>query len=336
MTDQLSSLQKMSVIVADTADFSLLAHYKPQDATTNPSLILQASKSEDKAVLLDNALRRALAASGSTTASFAQLMELALEFLLVEFGKQILQRIPADGRVSIEVDARLSFDTVGSIRKARRIVAIFEADGVPRSRLYIKLASTWEGIRAAEVLEKEGIACNLTLLFSFAQAVACAQAGASLISPFVGRVLDWYKKNSSKDADFSSVRDPGVIFVRKVYSYYKTYGYKTTVMAASFRTTDEIRNLAGCDKITIAPKLLDELKKTPGSIPRALVPQPASADAVSPKLTKLTRPTFEAMHNDDAMASEKLAEGIRAFSADTVLLENIMAQRLIKMKRSKI
>ena len=329
---QLDSLSKMSVVVADTANFDLLQKWQPQDATTNPSLVLAGSKNQTSQFLVDTAIRRAIKASQNPNANFGTILDLTMEFLLVEFGKEILKRIP--GRVSVEVDARLSFNTIASVRKALSIVAKFEADGIPRSRLYIKLASTWEGIKAAEILEKKhGICCNLTLLFSFAQAVACCQAGVSLISPFVGRILDWYKKKNPK-VTYTSETDPGVLSVRAIYNYYKKYGYETTVMAASFRNVGEIVALAGCDKITISPALLDQLQKTPGELERFLSRENvlANKDDIEPKWPMMSRANFETAHNEDAMAVEKLSEGIRNFSKDTVTLEHMIAKRIMMIR----
>lgn len=316
--NQLEQLRKFTTVVADTGDFESMKIYQPQDATTNPSLILQAASKDEYKHLVE----KAVAEMKVSQLAGAELLDATLDRILVLFGLEILKIVP--GRVSTEVDARLSFDTEATIDKARHLIAAYEKEGQSRDRILIKIASTWEGIRAAEVLEREGIHCNLTLLFSFAQAVACAEAGVQLISPFVGRILDWYKASTGKD--YQGDEDPGVQSVRKIYNYYKKHGYKTEVMGASFRNKGEILALAGCDLLTISPGLLGELQ--------------ASDEPVEPKLTiaqalhcnseKVTfdEKTFRYELNEDAMATEKTAQGIRNFAADIVKLENVVAGML--------
>ncbi|AAZ13324.1 transaldolase, putative [Trypanosoma equiperdum] len=331
--NQLESLKKHTCVVIDTADFSLLKEFSAEDATTNPSLVLAGSQVPQHAHLVNSAvefarsnvsrLRDGLLSSADDER--AQLLELAVDKLTVSFGVEILKAIP--GRVSSEVDARLSYDADKMVKKAQHIVQLYAEAGVPKERLYIKLASTWEGIRAAERLEREGINCNLTLLFSFDQAVACAQAGVALISPFVGRVLDWYKAKYPEQADtFIGAQDPGVIAVTKIYNYYKRHGYKTVVMGASFRNTGEVLELAGCDKLTISPKLLQELASTPGEVVRKL--DPARLTQSIPKLSELTRPESLFERETNNMAVEKLEEGIRNFAKDTEKLEALIATLL--------
>lgn len=324
MSSALDVLKKYSIVVADTADFALLKEFAPTDATTNPSLILQGSKNAKYQQIIDDAV--AYANKNATTV--AEKVDLALDKLTVSFGLEILKLIP--GRVSTEVDAKLSFDTEASVAKALKLVKMYEDAGIPRDRLYIKLASTWEGIQAARILEAQGIACNLTLLFSFAQAVACAQADVALISPFVGRIMDWYKAKEKKDYK-DPLTDPGVISVSRIYNYYKIHGYKTTVMGASFRNTGEVIALAGCDKITISPALLKQLGTLPGdSVTLRLdknSPKPANAGDAK-KIPTLSRSDFLFMHNEDPMAVEKLAEGIRSFNKDTRQLEGIILKKL--------
>lgn len=319
----LSELKKHSVVVADTADFNLLKEFAPTDATTNPSLILAGSKNAKYQKIIDDAVAYAKATCPAT-ATDAEKIEAALDKLTVAFGLEILKLIP--GRVSTEVDAKLSFNTEASVAKALKLVKLYEEAGIGKDRLYIKLASTWEGIEAARVLEAQGISCNLTLLFSFAQAVACAQAEVSLISPFVGRIMDWYKAKEKKDFSKDPTTDPGVVSVSRIYNYYKAYGYKTTVMGASFRNAGEIVALAGCDKITISPALLKEL----GTLPAASVVRRLKENATTTdkKLPKLARADFLFMHNEDPMAVEKLAEGIRGFVKDTRILEGIILKKL--------
>lgn len=306
---QLELLREMTTIVADTGDINSIKVHKPQDATTNPSLILAAAKNPEYKHLVDEAIDWGKSKSD----------EAIMNKLFVNFGIAILKIVP--GRVSTEVDARLSFDVEESIEKARTFIKLYEAEGISRERILIKLASTWEGILAAEVLEKEGIHCNMTLLFSFAQAVACAEAGVTLISPFVGRILDWYKKNENKES-YPPAEDPGVISVTQIYNYYKKFGYKTQVMGASFRNVDEIRELAGCDLLTIAPSLMSELSASSAPLPRKLSPETAK-NSKAEKIT-LDEKTFRWMHNEDAMATDKLAEGIRKFAADAVALKKLI------------
>jgi transaldolase len=298
MTTQLESLRKQSLVVADSGDIEAVARWKPQDATTNPSLLL----------------------ASAVDARFRHLMDRDVDRVFVNFGCEILKHIP--GRVSTEVDARLSFDSAKSIEKARGFISLYEKAGVKRDRVLIKLASTWEGIKAAEQLEREGIHCNMTLLFSFAQAVACADAGATLISPFVGRIYDWHRQQRKvEEIDISE--DPGVASVTRIYNYYKKHGYKTQVMGASFRKTAQILALAGCDLLTIAPDLLEKLSRAEGDVPRKLSPERAKAQPIE-KLS-LDEKAFRWMHNEDAMATEKLAEGIRRFDADARKLEKLLA-----------
>lgn len=311
-TTQLDQLKQFTTVVADTGDFVSMKEFAPQDATTNPSLILKAAAMADYAWLVDKALQEA-GSSASLSAT--------IDRLLVLFGLEILKIVP--GRVSTEVDARLSFDRDGTIAKAREIIGLYEKAGVSRSRILIKIASTWEGIKAAEVLQREGINCNLTLLFSFAQAVACAEGKIQLISPFVGRILDWHKKNSGKD--FVGADDPGVKSVTQIYTYYKKFGYKTEVMGASFRNKGEILELAGCDLLTIAPALLAELKASPEVLARKL--DPTKAAAAELQKVSFDEPAFRFALNEDAMATEKTAEGIRLFSADIVKLEQLIRQK---------
>ncbi|MEQ1839050.1 MAG: transaldolase, partial [Verrucomicrobiales bacterium] len=301
MANQLEQLKQFTVVVADTGDFESMREYKPQDATTNPSLILKASQQEQYAHLVDKAVK-----DTGTSAS----VEAIIDRVLISFGKEILKIVP--GRVSTEVDARLSFDTQGTLDKARELIALYEADGIPRERILIKIASTWEGIAAATVLQKEGINCNLTLMFSLAQAVACAEGGIKLISPFVGRIYDWFKKNTGNE--YTGADDPGVQSVRQIYTYYRKFGHATEVMGASFRNTSQILELAGCDLLTIGTNLLEELKNTEGKVERKLSPD--LAGGVDVARLKLDEKTFRFLLNEDAMATEKTAEGIRAFSAD--------------------
>ncbi len=315
----LDSLKQMTVVVADTGDIESIARYTPRDATTNPSLIYAAAQMPQYARLIDEAIAFAKA----ETKDPAQRTQACLDKLAVNFGLEILKIVP--GRVSTEVDARLSFDTNGSIRKARRLIGLYEAAGIKRERILIKVASTWEGVRAAETLEKEGIHCNLTLLFSFAQAVACAEARVTLISPFVGRIYDWYKA-FRKVNDIPATEDPGVHSVTEIYHYFKKFGYKTEVMGASFRNTGEIIELAGCDLLTISPHLLQELQNTQGTLTRKLDPE--KAKSMSLQKIEMDEKTFRWMLNEDAMATEKLAEGIRKFAADLVKLEKYVQQRL--------
>ena len=317
MTTQLDSLRSMTVVVADTGDIDAIKKYQPQDATTNPSLILSASALPQYAPLIDEAIAYAKAQS----ADKAQQLIDAEDKLAVNIGLEILKIVP--GRISTEVDARLSYDTQATVEKARKLIALYNAAGISNDRILIKIASTWQGIRAAEILEKEGINCNLTLLFSEAQARACAEAGVYLISPFVGRILDWYKANTDKK-EYAPAEDPGVISVTKIYNYYKEYGYKTVVMGASFRNVGEIIELAGCDRLTIAPALLKELQENSTALVRKL----DYKGEVKAKPQPLTEAEFYWQHNSDAMAVEKLADGIRKFAVDQEKLETMLSAKL--------
>jgi len=307
------SLKKYTTVVADTGDIEAIARHRPQDATTNPSLLYHAAQMPAYRHLVEEAADVASELGGSNT----QMAEEFIDQLFVLFGSEILKVVP--GRVSTEVAARLSFDTAGTVAKARKLISLYGKKGISRERILIKIASTWEGIRAAELLETEGIHCNLTLLFSFAQAVACAEAGVTLISPFVGRIYDWYKKERG-GAEIPVDQDPGVASVTRIYNYYKKFGYKTQVMGASFRNVNQILRLAGCDLLTISPDLLEQLEKTEGTLERKLDPAKASAASNEQRLC-LDEKTFRWMHNEDAMATEKLAEGIRKFNSDAQHLE---------------
>ena len=327
MTTQLDSLRSMTVVVADTGDIDAIKKYQPQDATTNPSLILSASALPQYAPLIDEAIARgsnlhdlADYAQAQSADKAQQLID-AEDKLAVNIGLEILKIVP--GRISTEVDARLSYDTQATVEKARKLIALYNAAGISNDRILIKIASTWQGIRAAEILEKEGINCNLTLLFSEAQARACAEAGVYLISPFVGRILDWYKANTDKK-EYAPAEDPGVISVTKIYNYYKEYGYKTVVMGASFRNVGEIIELAGCDRLTIAPALLKELQENSTALVRKL----DYKGEVKAKPQPLTEAEFYWQHNSDAMAVEKLAEGIRKFAVDQEKLEAMLSAKL--------
>ncbi len=315
---QLDQLKQFTTVVADTGDFESMRKYEPQDATTNPSLILKAAQQAEYRHLLDQAIDE-LRDSG---ASGDALVHSIIDRVLILFGKAILEIVP--GRVSTEVDARLSFDIDGSIEKARRIIELYEREGVDRDRVLIKVASTWEGIRAADQLEDEGIHCNLTLMFSLVQAVACAEAGIQLISPFVGRIYDWYKKDTGRE--YTGADDPGVQSVNQIYAYYKKFGYPTEVMGASFRNTSQILELAGCDLLTISPDLLETLQNTDGEVPRKLDPDEAAATDL--ERIEITEKNFRFLLNEDAMATEKTAEGIRKFAADMVKLENLIREAL--------
>jgi transaldolase len=315
---QLDQLKKFTKVVADTGDFESIRAFQPQDATTNPSLILAATQKPEYGYLLEKAIADH---KGSALSSSAKI-ESIIDHLLVLFGTEILKIVP--GRVSTETDARLSFNTEGSINKGRQLIALYEQGGIPRERILIKIASTWEGIKAAEQLRKESINCNLTLLFSFPQAVACAEAGVRLISPFVGRIYDWYKANTGKD--YKGADDPGVQSVTRIYNYYKKFGHETEVMGASFRNIGQITNLAGCDLLTISPNLLDELSKSVEPITRKL--DPAIAKASDAEKVTLDEKTFRFEFNEDPMAVDKTAEGIRKFSADIVKLEKLIASKL--------
>jgi transaldolase len=308
MASQLESLRKHSLVVADTGDIDAVAHWRPQDATTNPSLLLASAADPRYRPLVEKSVREAGGDPGR-----------AMDLLFVRFGAEILKHVA--GRVSTEVDARLSFDTEASVRKATGIISLYEKQGVTRQRVLIKLASTWEGIRAAERLEREGIHCNLTLLFSFAQAVACAEAGVTLISPFVGRIYDWHRQ-ARKVEDIAIEEDPGVASVVRIYNYYKKHGYATQVMGASFRKTGQILALAGCDLLTIAPDLLEKLSAAPGEVSRRLSTEEAKRQSI--EKIALDEKTFRWMHNEDAMATDKLAEGIRRFDADARKLEGLI------------
>ena len=317
MTTQLDSLRNMTVVVADTGDIEAIKKYQPQDATTNPSLILSASSLPQYSPLIDEAVSYAKAQSNDKS---QQLID-AEDKLAVNIGLEILKIVP--GRISTEVDARLSYDTQATVEKARKLIALYNAAGISNDRILIKIASTWQGIRAAEILEKEGINCNLTLLFSEAQARACAEAGVYLISPFVGRILDWYKASSDKK-EYAPAEDPGVISVTKIYNYYKEYGYNTVVMGASFRNVGEITELAGCDRLTIAPALLKELQENSTALVRKL----EYKGEVKAKPQPLTESEFYWQHNSDAMAVEKLADGIRKFAVDQEKLETMLSEKL--------
>ena len=319
----LESLKKFTTVVSDSGNFESISEYKPQDATTNPSLILAAVKEEKYAKLLGPAVDYAKSQGGSQES----IIENAVDRLLVSFGEEILKIIP--GRVSTEVDARLSFNKDATIAKARKLIELYESVGVSKERVLIKIASTWEGIKAAQELEeKYGIHCNLTLLFSFCQAVACAEANVTLISPFVGRILDWYKKNHP-DGNYDGANDPGVKSVRHIYNYYKQNGYKTIVMGASFRNTSEIEELTGCDYLTIAPKLLDELKQGSKQFEPRLSPEMANSGEKIPKVSYINdEPGFRWAQPDDPMGFDKLFEGIRKFAVDADTLKGIIGKHL--------
>jgi transaldolase len=317
--NKLDQLKKMTTIVSDTGEFEEIQKYHPTDATTNPSLILAAALKPEYQFLIDEAVQFGKKSSSQSKEQLAQI----LDKLFVNFGLEILKIVP--GRVSTEVDARLSYDVEGSVTKARRFISLYESAGIDRKRILVKLASTWQGMRAAEILEKEGIHCNMTLMFSMAQAVGCADAKATLISPFVGRILDWYKKSEGK-ASYPPAEDPGVISVTQIYNYYKKMGIKTQIMGASFRNIDEILELAGCDLLTIAPKLLEELKQAEGAVPRKLDPEAAKHMAIE-KL-HLDEKTYRWLMCENPMATDKLAEGIRNFAKDIIKLEKMIAERL--------
>lgn len=322
----LEQLREMTVVVADTGDIQAIKQFTPRDATTNPSLITAAAQMPEYAEIVNDTLKQAKADAGSG-ASDKEVANLAFKRLAVAFGLKILNIIP--GRVSTEVDARLSYDTDATIEVAKDLIGQYEAAGVSRDRILIKIASTWEGIRAAEALEKEGIHCNLTLLFGLHQAIACAEAGATLISPFVGRILDWYKKDTGRDS-YPAAEDPGVLSVTQIYNYYKKFGYNTEVMGASFRNLGEITELAGCDLLTISPKLLAQLQETEAELPRRLDPKHAASQDIE-KLS-LDKATFDKMHAADRMASDKLEEGIVGFSKALVSLEELLAERLTQLE----
>lgn len=318
MSNQLESLKGYTTIVADTGDFQSIAEYTPQDATTNPSLILKAAQQAEYSAIVD----KAVAEFANSDLSGDSKLEAIIDRLLILFGLEILKVVP--GRVSTEVDARLSFDTTGTVAKAKELIAAYEAEGISRDRVLIKIASTWEGIKAAEELEKEGIKCNLTLLFSMAQAVACAEAKVQLISPFVGRIYDWFKAKTGEE--YTGAADPGVQSVSQIFNYYKKFGYKTEVMGASFRNVSQIIELSGCDLLTISPSLLQQLKDTSGDVELKL--DPAKAASADIEKISLDEKAFRFMFNEDAMATEKTAEGIRAFSADIVKLEKLITDRI--------
>jgi len=325
MANLLDQLAAMTVVVADTGDIDAIRQFTPRDATTNPSLILAAAQIPTYQELIDRSLSESRAVIGSQAGADEVVSE-ALDEISVTFGKEILRIVP--GRVSTEVDARLSFDTEATIEKARKLIGLYEQAGVGRERVLIKIASTWEGIRAAELLEQEGIHCNLTLLFGFAQAVACAEAGVTLISPFVGRILDWYKKATGRDS-YPGPEDPGVISVTKIFNYFKTYGYRTEVMGASFRNIDEIIELAGCDLLTISPALMDQLRSSEGVLERRLDPE--RPGPTEPRIA-VDHEAFVRLMADDPMASEKLDEGIRGFTKAIETLEAQLAHRLAELE----
>ncbi|MGF1728910.1 transaldolase [Photobacterium kasasachensis] len=316
MSTKLEQLRALTTVVADTGDIEAISKYQPEDATTNPSLILKAAQIAEYAPLIDASIAYAKAQSDDKE----QQVQDTCDMLAVNIGKEILKVVP--GRISTEVDARLSYDTEGSIAKARQLIKMYNDAGITNDRILIKLASTWEGIRAAEVLEKEGINCNLTLLFSFAQARACAEAGVYLISPFVGRIMDWYKAKEGRD--FEAQEDPGVISVTNIYNYYKEHGYNTVVMGASFRNTGEILELAGCDRLTISPQLLQDLEDATGEVVQKLV----ATTELKERPAVMGHAEFLWEHNQDPMAVEKLAEGIRNFAVDQGKLEAMIAERL--------
>jgi transaldolase len=317
MQNSLDTLKSFTTVVADTGDFETLGAYAPQDATTNPSLILKALQKAAYTNLLDEAI--AVTADSGTTGEAR--IDLVIDHLLIGFGRKILEIVP--GRVSTEVDARLSFDTDGTLAKARELIALYEAAEIPRERILIKIASTWEGVQAAKILQKEGINCNMTLLFSLVQAVACAEAGAKLVSPFVGRILDWFKANTGKE--YTAENDPGVASVKEIYTYYRKFGLETEVMGASFRNVGEVLELAGCDLLTISPALLEELKGMDIEVLKKLDAEVAKAADIEP--LNVSEASFRWLMNEDAMATEKLAQGIRVFSQDMAKVREIVAQR---------
>jgi transaldolase len=324
MANLLDQLKTMTFVVADTGDFESVKQFKPQDSTTNPSLLTVAAEMPAYNQIVEDTLTSARKELGDS-ADDKDVANLAFKNLAVEFGKKILQIVP--GRVSTEVDARLSYDTEATIAVAREIIGKYEQAGIGRDRVLIKIASTWEGIKAAEKLEKEGIHCNLTLLFGLHQAVACAEAKVTLISPFVGRILDWYKKDTGKD--YQGADDPGVQSVTKIYAYYKKFGYKTQVMGASFRNIGEIEQLAGCDLLTISPQLLEDLSQKQGTLERKLDPEKAKQSDVAK--IEMSKELFDKMHAEDRMANDKLAEGIEGFSKALEKLEGILQKRLAEM-----
>ena len=316
--NKLEQLKQWTTIVIDTGDIDAIKQFHPTDSTTNPSLILSAVEKPQYKHLLEEAVNYAKAKGKSKEEKHTLMMDK----LFVNFGVEILKHIP--GRVSTEVDARLSFDIEGSIKKARALIELYKQAGIDKERVLIKLASTWEGAKAAEILEKEGIHCNMTLMFSLAQAIVCAEAKATLISPFVGRILDWFKKSTGINS-YQPAQDPGVVSVTQIYNYYKKFGYKTQVMGASFRNSDEILELAGCDLLTISPQLLEELSKATGTISRKLEPNHSKSSDI--KKINLDEKAFRLMLNDDAMATEKLSEGIRKFAEDGIKLEKLQVEK---------
>jgi transaldolase len=320
----LEQLRTMTTVVADTGDIEAIEKVKPQDATTNPSLITAAAQMPQYQQIVDDVLKQAKKKLGED-AKNEDVAKEAFKHLAIAFGKKILAIVP--GRVSTEVDARLSFDTEGTIKMAHDIIALYKENGISKDRILIKIASTWEGIRAAEQLEKEGIHCNLTLLFGIHQAIACAEAKVTLISPFVGRILDWYKKDTGKD--FQGADDPGVQSVTKIYGYFKKYDYKTVVMGASFRNIGEIEELAGCDLLTISPNLLHELEAKQGDLPRKL--DPAHAKSLDIEKITIDKATFDKMHAADRMAHDKLKEGIEGFTKALEQLEQLLAKRVAEL-----
>ena len=325
MPNLLEQLRKFTVVVADTGDLEAMEKFHPQDATTNPSLITTVAQMPQYQPVVDGVLKDARNELGEGATDQA-VANLAFQRLAIAFGKKILAIVP--GRVSTEVDARLSYDTEASIKQARSIIAQYDAAGIGRNRVLVKIASTWEGFRAAEVLEKENIHCNMTLLFGMHQAIAAADAGVTLISPFVGRILDWYKKDTGKD--YQGADDPGVQSVTRIYNYFKKFGYKTVVMGASFRNLGEITELAGCDLLTISPQFLAELESTQGDLPRKL--DPANAKGLQIEKIVVDKAAFERMHAADRMATDKLKEGIDSFSAALVKLESLLAKRLAELE----
>ncbi len=329
MSTILEQLRQMTVVVADTGDIESIEQFKPRDSTTNPSLIAAAAEMPHYKEIVDGTLLQARKELGDG-ADPQKIASLAFDRLAVAFGKRILKIVP--GRVSTEVDARLSYDTAATIAKGRDIIAQYDADGIGRERILIKIASTWEGIRAGEALEKEGIHCNLTLLFGLHQAIACAEAGVTLVSPFVGRILDWYKKDTGKD--YAPAEDPGVHSVRTVYNYFKKFGYKTEVMGASFRNVGEIEELAGCDLLTISPALLAQLNSTEGVLVRKL--DPSQAKSLNIEKIPMDRATFDRMHAADRMASDKLKEGIAGFSKALENLETLLARRITELEGAAV
>lgn len=325
MTNLLDQLKQYTIVVADTGDIGAIEQFTPRDTTTNPSLITAAAQMSQYQTIVDDTLTEARKELGEK-APVTAVVKLAIDWLAVAFGKKILDIVP--GRVSTEVDARLSYDTEATIEKARYLISQYDKAGISKERVLIKIAATWEGIRAAEILEKEGIHCNLTLLFGFHQAVACAEADVTLVSPFVGRILDWYKKNN--DRDYTGADDPGVQSVTEIYNYYKKFGYQTEVMGASFRNIGEICELAGCDLLTISPKLLEQLANTEEDLPRKLSPDKASTVEIA-KIS-IDKATFERMHQENKMANDKLDEGIKGFTKALETLEDLLATRLARLE----